>query len=211
MSFILDALKKAESERHRASGPVLVDVRIAPPRRRLPAWAWVLGGILLANLAVLTWLMLRKPVPPATAAGVAAPALAPAATPAAAPAASPVAGPITLRPGPASEPLDPLIPPTTAPMYEPPDLPVLSPGSVNTANLRTAQELKAAGVALPPLAINVHSWGTTPAERYILLNGLRLMEGEFTPDGIKVEAITEEGAVLQARGQRFLLPRPSGG
>ena len=50
MSFILDALKKAESERNRASGPVLVDVRIAPPRRRLPAWAWAMGAVLLANL-----------------------------------------------------------------------------------------------------------------------------------------------------------------
>ncbi len=59
MSFILDALKKAESERNRNSGPVLMDVRISAPRRRLPVWAWMLGSVLLANLAVLGWLLLR--------------------------------------------------------------------------------------------------------------------------------------------------------
>ena len=30
MSFILDALKKSEAERNRKSGPVLMDMRIAP-------------------------------------------------------------------------------------------------------------------------------------------------------------------------------------
>src|SRR5262245_25323258 len=87
MSFILDALKKAESERSRAWGPVLVDVRIAPPRRRLPAWAWALGGVLLANLAVLAWLVLRKPAVTEVAAvpaAVAAPATLPPTAPAAA-------------------------------------------------------------------------------------------------------------------------------
>lgn len=53
MSFILDALKKSESERHRQSGPVLMDVRIAAPRRRIPTWAWVIAAVLLVNLAVL--------------------------------------------------------------------------------------------------------------------------------------------------------------
>jgi hypothetical protein len=38
------------------------------------------------------------------------------------------------------------------------------------------------------------------------MNGLRLTEGEFTPDGIKVDTITETGVVLEARGHRFVLP-----
>src|SRR6187402_640028 len=61
MSFILDALKKSESERHRNSGPVLMDVRIAPPRRRLPAWAWVIIAVLVANFMVLAWLLWLSP------------------------------------------------------------------------------------------------------------------------------------------------------
>lgn len=54
--------------------------------------------------------------------------------------------------------------------------------------------------------MNLHVYDPTPALRYVLLNGLRLTEGEFTPDGIKVETIVEGGVVLEARGQRFLLP-----
>jgi len=186
MSFILDALKKAESERHRTSGPVLVDVRIAPPRRRLPAWAWVLGGVLLANLAVLAWLMLRKPVPPDL----------PAAAPAAAvPAAAPEPVPVVVA-----------TPPAPATMPPPAAAPAASSPPVDIDSLPTARELISTGVALPPLLLNLHVYDPTPRLRYVLLNGVRLVEGEFTPDGIKVETITERGVVLEARGHRFLLP-----
>lgn len=114
-----------------------------------------------------------------------------------------------LEPAPATSP-DPLVL-QSAPFVELPSVaaagappPAATPV---TAGLRTAQEVRAAGVSLPPLVLNLHSWDVTPVQRYVLLNGLRLTEGEFTPDGIKVEAITEDGVVLHARGQRFLLPR----
>ena len=202
MSFILDALKKAESERNRASGPVLVDVRIAPPRRRLPAWAWVLGGVLLANLVVLAWLMLREPAAqPAAANGAAAAAPAVPIQPpaAAAPAAEvPPANSVHVIPQPTYIP-----PPAAMPA------PVAPPPAARRApvdQLPTAKELQATGVSLPPLLMNLHVYDPSPALRYVLLNGLRLTEGEFTPDGIKVDTITENGVVLEARGQRFLLP-----
>jgi hypothetical protein len=73
-------------------------------------------------------------------------------------------------------------------------------------SLPTAQELRAAGVSLPPLLLNLHFYDPQPMRRYVLLNGLRLTEGEFTPDGIEVQAITPGGAVLSANGRRFMLP-----
>lgn len=215
MSFILDALKKAESERSRASGPVLVDVRIAPPRRRLPAWAWVLGAVLVANLAVLSWLVLRSSPAPVIAA---APA-----TPAALPPGSEPAGvqrvPAAALPA-ATLPVAPYVPPHATPE---PTLPAADALPVNppavampppaarpaprTGNaLPTARQLQAMGVSLPPLLLNLHVYDPSPELRYVLLNGLRLTQGEFTPDGIKVDTITEQGVVLEARGQRFLLP-----
>jgi general secretion pathway protein B len=205
MSFILDALKKAESERSRQSGPVLMDVRIAAPRRRLPTWAWVLGGVLVANLAVLAWLLLRDPAaaqretaaaapvtqiaaaPPAIGAPPAASALpttAASAPPATATIALPQGAPIDMQPA----------PPMALP--EP-------PGDVD--NLPTAQDLLASGATLPTLQLNLHVYDPAPANRYVLLNSVRLREGEFTPDGIKVERITPRGVVLDARGRRFLL------
>lgn len=75
-----------------------------------------------------------------------------------------------------------------------------------TANLPTLRDLQGRGISLPPLLLNLHVYDDTAAGRYVMLNGLRLAEGEFTPDGIKVETITEGGVVLEARGQRFLLP-----
>ncbi len=199
MSFILDALKKAESERHRASGPVLVDVRLAPHRRGLPVWGWVLGIVLLANLAVLAWMMSRKPavhagrcrgdcrnrtgcrghcgsLPPRRCQTHHRPHRRPV------PRAPPLPAPATVAP--------------TAGASAAPD----------PANLPTLQDLQAQGVSLPPLLMNLHVYDATPSLRFVMLNGLRLGEGEFTPDGIKVVAITEHGVVLDARGRRFVLP-----
>src|SRR5690349_21490089 len=66
MSFILDALKKSENDRQRQSGPALFEVRVAPPRSRFPSWAIALVALLVVNLGVVAWLMLRKPASAAT-------------------------------------------------------------------------------------------------------------------------------------------------
>jgi general secretion pathway protein B len=61
MSFILDALKKSETDRQRQSSPALFEVKVAPPRRRFPLWAVGLGVLLGANMLVLAWVLLREP------------------------------------------------------------------------------------------------------------------------------------------------------
>ena len=69
MSFILDALKKSETDRQRQSAPALFEVKVAAPRRRFPAWAAGVAALLVVNLVVLAWLLLRKPeVAPSAAA-----------------------------------------------------------------------------------------------------------------------------------------------
>jgi general secretion pathway protein B len=78
MSFILDALKKSENDRQRQSGPALFEVRVAPPRSKLPMLAIVIVSLLVVNLGVVGWIMLRKPA----AAAVPAAATPAAATPA---------------------------------------------------------------------------------------------------------------------------------
>lgn len=64
MSFILDALKKSESERQRQAGPALFEVKVAPPRHRVAPWAAVLGALLLVNLAVVGWMLVRSSAGP---------------------------------------------------------------------------------------------------------------------------------------------------
>lgn len=59
MSFILDALKKSEVERQRQSIPGLIDMTPAARRRRLPWWAVSLGVLLLVNVLVVSFLLIR--------------------------------------------------------------------------------------------------------------------------------------------------------
>lgn len=75
MSFILDALKKSERARQRQAGPSLFEVKVAAPRRAVPAWAVALGVLLVViNAAVIGWIVLRRPVRRAASTASAVPA-----------------------------------------------------------------------------------------------------------------------------------------
>jgi general secretion pathway protein B len=69
MSFILDALKKSETERQRQSVPGLMDTRVANRRNRLPIWAVLLGVLLVINVIVLAVVLMRGNSAPRTAGG----------------------------------------------------------------------------------------------------------------------------------------------
>jgi general secretion pathway protein B len=69
MSFILDALKKSETERQRQTVPGLMDTRSRGRRNRLPVWALVLAALLGINLLVLTFMLMRNSAPAARAPG----------------------------------------------------------------------------------------------------------------------------------------------
>jgi len=209
MSFILDALKKSESERHRRSGPVLMDVRIAAPRRRLPAWAWIIVGVLAVNLLVLAWLLWLSPrrepaqsalsPPPAAAAPA---AVAPGAQLPAPPAVQQATAPAV----PATGLSEPQLPPATTSLPATPPAPAAAPAPViNIAALPRYQDLAGLGVALPTLQLNLHVHDPLPANRYVLLNGSKLREGEMLPDGLKVLQIVPSGVALEWRSQKFFL------
>jgi general secretion pathway protein B len=74
VSFILDALKKSETDRQRQTTPALFEVKVAAPRRRFPAWAIGLGALLAVNVAVLGWVLLRQPAAAPASAGAPPPA-----------------------------------------------------------------------------------------------------------------------------------------
>jgi general secretion pathway protein B len=229
MSFILDALKKSEAERSRNSGPTLLELRQAQPRPRLPWWAVVIGVALVANLGVLGYALLRPDRPPAATAPVMAPAAAPAAQApapvAVAVAVAPSAAVVqALPPDIAADPgaggvlPDPALAQTPLPAMDPDDLPAIAPRQLpplatsaprpaagSELGLPTMADLVGAGVRLPDLRLALHAYDPVPASRYVLLNGTRLREGEVTPEGLRVEQITETGLVLDFRGRRFML------
>ena len=201
MSFILDALKKSESERHRNSGPVLMDVRIAPPRRRLPAWAWVIIAVLVANFMVLAWLLWLSPSKPQG--NGQATADAPAAVPAQSQSASARPAPVLPEPS-----LPPPLPPQAVTSTAPATgaaLPTAAMPAIDTGSLPRYQDLVSSGIALPVIQLNLHVHDAQPASRYVLLNGQKLHEGESMPDGLKVLQIVPSGVALEMHGQRFFL------
>ncbi len=77
MSFILDALKKSETDRQRQAAPALFEVKVAAPRRVFPVWVVGLAVLLGINLVALGWVLLRdsrEPAPASTQAAAVQPA-----------------------------------------------------------------------------------------------------------------------------------------
>lgn len=228
MSFILDALKKSEIERQRQAVPGLSDAPQTQKRRRLPWWAFALGGLLLVNVGVLSVLLLRNPSTakaPATASIVAsAPAgdiehAAPASTPAkndhfSPMDAAPVYAPEIPVQNAAAAPERPAASPVqdAAPARSPRRDPLLSesPADENDEVLPTLSELSLpGGQALPEMHIDVHVYGTKPADRFVYINMRKYREGQTLQEGPVLERIRRDGAVLNYKGVRFLLPRQS--
>lgn len=200
MSFILDALKKSEAERQRQAGPALLEMRVVRPRRRWPLWLFIGGGVLiLANVVLLAWLLLR-PQTPQTSVATAAPVIAPAA-PAGAP---PIAAPVTPATPADTAPVPALLPPANDAIDADLRPAVPAAPSGRSIGLPSYKELSA---NLPPLRLDLHVFAPRVADRYALVNMHRVNEGDVTPEGARVVEITPDGVVLEYRGAEFILGR----
>jgi general secretion pathway protein B len=62
------------------------------------------------------------------------------------------------------------------------------------------------GVQVPQLRLDLHVYAARPEERFVMVNMKKLREGDSV-QGVHVDSITPEGAVLSYNGARFLLPR----
>jgi general secretion pathway protein B len=226
MSFILDALKKSESDRQRQSGPALYEVKVAPPRGGLPPWAVAVVILLAINLMIGLWMLLRHPLArPATetaaaAAPVAAPLPVPPATvlitaPTVAPAApAPIAAAqaAPLRAGAADADgghADSLTPEDFAPASEPASSALGGHVRRGTATgVPLYQDAASSpGTQIPQLRLDLHAYAARPQDRFVMINMHKVREGDTLPEGVRVDSITPDGAVLSYKGSSFLLPR----
>ena len=233
MSFILDALKKSESDRQRQNGPALFEVKVAPPRRMLPLWAIAIGVLLAVNLVIVAWMLLRHPRAEAAAVTVTPPPLVASAAPAppvpAAPAQPPPPAPLVVAPPAAgNQPIPPLAVPASAPYPagagaaggagdepNPEDyVPAQEPAPMKGSHVQRGtvegvplyQDATAApGARIPPLRLDLHVYADHPQDRFVMINMRKLREGDSLPDGVRVESITADGVVLSYNGSRFLL------
>ena len=211
MSFILDALKKSEAQRQRADAPALYEMKMAPPRQRVPTWLLVLGGLLIINIGVLCVVLLRGNHSAAPQADVNASATAAPTSPAPAPVATPApaANPPTVATAPnsaasAGDRADDT--PAVEPAPAPPAPPVAN--GANSGDVPTYdQAASVPGANLPELKLDLHAYASNPGDRFVFLNMVKLKEGESSPAGVRVESITPDGAVLSWQGSRFFLQR----
>lgn len=60
---------------------------------------------------------------------------------------------------------------------------------------------------LPAYAMTVHVYDRERDRRFVLINGLRYREGETTREGLRVERILAQGAVLSHKGNPFFVSR----
>ena len=230
MSFILDALKKSETERQEKGSAEFVNVPTGGERRDgPPAWLWVLGALLLINLVVLAGLMLRPGARPPS----------PAAEPAEARAAPVIESVPVVESAPASEdfadrlaaareaelPRDDVAPDVvgepsvgrpsvggpagpTAAEAAPTGSAAVTSTATNTALLPTIHEVTANGlVNVGELHVDIHVFAENAADRFVFINMAKYSEGARLAEGPLVEEITPDGVVLSHSGTTFLVPR----
>ncbi|MEO5698596.1 MAG: general secretion pathway protein GspB [Burkholderiaceae bacterium] len=220
MSYILDALRKADAERERGAVPGIhaqpVFAGAAPSRARAPArpWLWAaLSGVGVLIAAGL-WLWLHG------------------ASPTAAPA--PVAQAVTAAPAPAPAPVvsqNPLPPPLPVAAAAAPAPPVRArraepeprsePVAAKPASKTAAAEAvpkEASGAErvytlkelpddvrrqLPTLSVGGSMYSKTPADRILIINGSVLHEGDRIGPDLVLRQIKLKAAVLDFKGYRY--------
>lgn len=182
MSYLLDALRKAERERHRDRVPDLAQLHeVGSDGRNGGRAGWVVPailGLVLLNLGVLSvfWLSRDAEVAPPPAASEPA---------------------IPEKPRPARD-----VAPAPQPVAAPE--PASDPEPAESIEARPA----AAHDGLPEIELSGHLYSNIPGRGFILVNGRRYREGERLREGPAVESIDESGAVLNYRGERYRVAAP---
>jgi general secretion pathway protein B len=216
MSYILDALRRAEAERERGTVPSIhaqpafaaARPADAPVKSRLWIGVTVIGVLLALVAAILLYLLLGRsspvneaapPVstPPATTAATPAPVVP--ATPAPAVA---VAPPVQTAPQPVrkTRPVPPAAKPASG-ATSLPEAPARTEDRVYAMN-ELPDDIRR---QLPALSVGGSMYSPVAANRLVIINGQVLHEGErITPD-LVVQQIKLKAAVLAFRSYRFAI------
>lgn len=60
---------------------------------------------------------------------------------------------------------------------------------------------------LPEFRMSVHIYDADPARRFVYINGRKLRENDKSREGLRLERVVADGAVLSYQGERFFQPR----
>lgn len=208
MSFILDALRKSETERQQQSGGEFSSVPTSSGNAQSLKWLWLLAALLGVNLAVLAGILLRPDTPPAAPAPVESPQEAAGVAPQTeepsfAEQLETARQAQAERRQSASEAAETATTSTAADEGPAIDAPQQSSGRILTFD-----ELRLTGaLQLGDLHLDIHVYSENPAERFVFINMDKLREHSQLKEGPVVDEITPEGVILDYQGMTFLLPR----
>ncbi|WP_394756383.1 general secretion pathway protein GspB [Rhodoferax sp.] len=217
MSYILDALKRADTERERGNVPGLHTRQLATPSgQTVPAasrslWLTVAAVVALAGIGVGLWVwqtpaeaprsVILKPV-------VASPPVSAAVTPSVAPTAALPEISASVKPKPAPTIAAPTATPTP-PKTKPKPGPAAATAAPASAELTALPLLSELADDLrrqvPALTITGAVYAKNPAQRLLLVNNLVLTQGALAAPEVKLEEIQPRSAVFSFRGTRFRL------
>lgn len=209
MSLILDALRKADSERERESVPGLHTQPVPPLSLEMPAPArprpvlWIALGIGVGLLAAVAWYLLGREPVQAQVERAAAPSPAPVVAPAVAPVApAKVETPPVEVAAPAPWPAPENRKGARAPAKAEP-APTVAVAAAETPIYPREQLPDNIRAALPPLAVGGSIYSNTPANRSLILDGRLYRESDTPAADLVLEEIGLKTAVLRFRGYRF--------
>ena len=218
MSYILDALRRAQAERERGQVPGL-DARTvvatpAPRRPRRTGARWLGAGLVLVLvvLGAAAVLALRRepPAAPGVTQAAAPPVLpAPSALASAPPPAAPPAMVVVSAPQPASPGPAPVDLSAAAPAAPPPAAPAAPPTAIASSPVRAIQ-LAQLGAELrrelPALVLGGAIWSDSAVSRFVIVNGQVLREGDAAAPGVLLERIGPKAVFLRWRDWRIEVP-----
>lgn len=229
MSYILDALRRADAERDRGAVPSIHAQQLTlpstddEPRRRPQVLVWVVAALSAALLAVLAWTFLGRDSIRTSAAPPA-------------PATPSPAGALVVAPRPIGNAAEvaaaPLRPAPPNPLAAEPARPVRKavrktapPAAGTTAGVDSASA-SAAGPrppgataeprivaqrdlpedirrSLPNVTVGGSTYSTDKASRMLMINGQIFREGDAIAAGLTLQQIKPRGAVLAFKGYRY--------
>jgi general secretion pathway protein B len=192
MSYILEALKKAQAERQLGNAPTIhaPALHAAPVKSPAVKKSGALAvGMVAAVLAVAGWFFWRQRAPGPVAIPATALAPAPVAAPVVVPAPVVVARP---EPAPVPRPRKPAAPVAPAPAPAPED------------TVRYARDLpQEIQQQLPRVTFGGYMYSDNAADRLVLVDKTLRHEGEEIAPGLLLEKLLPKGAVLNFRGTRY--------
>jgi len=208
MSYILDALRRADAERERdpARGIHAQPSAVVPAaaRTRVPGWAWpAAAALIVAAAAVASW-QRATPAAPASDLPLSRSSVSPVVPVAAAvlpPAPIVVERVVRVVPAPPAMTLK--APPAAPAVAATPAAPVASAASAADRVYNVAELPPDVRSALPKLAITGGVHSENPAQRMLVVGGQVMHEGAELAPGVVLDQIRPRGAVLKFRGYRY--------